>query len=534
MSARQKGGRPQPLRPRGWTLLTNDKGKAVNCVANAVTVLTCHEEWKGVLAFDELEGAAVTLKVPPWRDSDRAANPKPGVWADTDTTRLRAWMAERYGLVLSKGDADESVNVAAATNVVHPVRDYLSPLPWDGTSRVPTWLSVYCGAPDTPYVRAVSRIALVGAVARIMRPGCKLDTMVVLQGPQGVGKSSAIAALVPNEDWFTDEFSAETRDGKLALRGVWLVEVGELAALRKAEVETIKAFLSRRVDKYRDPYGRRDGRHPRQCALFGTVNPEQYLRDDTGNRRFLPVTVGAIDLAGIRRDRDQLWAEARTLYERGEPWHLTDVAVIAEAQEQQEARRVLDPREEIVARWLAGADKMRNADVRRAARGVTTADVLTRALEVPKERATKAAQMDAAALLDKCGWKKCPNKHTRDGNRVWLYHVADQRCPACAERWAVTPTAAPTRREREREKEVGQVVQVGHNRGITEERGVQPRAGQVGQVGQSRGAGKPAHAAPPDSARFGDVATSPPLTRARGLEKKMRPNGTRACSEQTR
>ena len=250
---------------------------------------------EGALAFDELEGTAVTLKVPPWRDSDRAANAKPGVWADTDTTRLRAWLAEKYGLVLSKGDADEAVNVAAATNVVHPVRDYLRGLAWDDTSRVPTWLSVYCARRTRPTcARCHASRSSAPSHASCVR-NASSTRWWCSEGPQGVGKSSAIAALVPNEEWFTDEFSAETKDGKLALRGVWLVEVGELAALRKAEVETIKAFLSRRVDKYRDPYGRRDGRHPRQCALFGTVNPEQYLRDDTGNRRFLPVTVGAID-----------------------------------------------------------------------------------------------------------------------------------------------------------------------------------------------------------------------------------------------
>jgi len=530
-----------PIKEWGKALIRVGRGKNPNdlvaCPANAQTILTCHEDWNDVLAFDEFEGAAVTLKVPPWRKQDRPANAKPGPWTDTDTTRLRAWLAANEELVLSKSDTDEAVNASAARRVVHPVREYLSSLKWDGKPRLDVWLIDYCGAPDTKYVRAVSRIALIGAVARVMRPGCKLDTMLVLQGPQGVGKSSAIAALVPNDDWFTDEFNAETKDGKLALRGVWLVEVGELAALRKAEVETIKAFLSRRVDKYRDPYGRRDGRHPRQCALFGTVNPEQYLRDDTGNRRFLPVTVGAIDLVGLRRDRDQLWAEARVLYEQGAPWHLTDAATITDAQEQQEARRVADPREEILAKWLAGEEKHgEHKGIARAARGVTTAEVLTGALEMPRERATKTAQMDAAALLAKCEWIKCPNRHTLGDARVWLYHPAAKPCPACAARWNASLEKS--------EKKVGQVGQVGHASEITRESGVQPRKSKVGQVRQARDKkGKVTHAQRFALRRFkrdGDGAHGASLSgesrdaldiatgkASRSLDRKR--NGKRSC-----
>jgi predicted P-loop ATPase len=497
------------------------EGEIIPCVANAIAILRTEPEWRGVLAFDAFEGCVVALQKPPWFAVHAPAEEKwkAGPLTDTDTTRARAWFALKHRMILSATEAHDAVTAAAEAHVVHPVRDYLNAVEptWDKGVRVETWLIRYCGAADTPYVRALSKIALIGAVARVRSPGCKHDMMIVFQGPQGIGKSSAIAALVPNENWFTDEFDASSKDGKIALRGVWLIEAGELAGLRKAEVETIRAFLSRRIDKYRDPYGRRDGRHPRQCALFGTVNPDQFLRDDHGNRRFGPVTVGAIDLPALRRDRDQLWSEACVLYERGESWHLTDTAIIAAAQEQQESRRIVDPREDIVAKWLAGTwtDK-----TTRVATGVTVAEVLTRALEIPKERATKAAQMDAAVLLDKCGWVKCPNRHSRGTVRVWSYNLAGTACPACVERWEAK------NQEREIEKEDRQVVQVGHDGGITEKNGVQPRSEQVVQVGQSmkglNGAGKPAHAAPLDSpASTAEVATSPPrLARERSRKKK--------------
>jgi putative DNA primase/helicase len=291
MSAPKQWGRALLRHERG-----QHKGELVACVANAVTILTCDVRWREVLAFDEFEGAVVTLKVPPWHRQDRPADPKPGLWTDANTTRLRGWLARELKLVLGKDDADSAIYVAAERRVVHPVRDWLASLQWDGTKRLDTWLPRYLGADDTPFVRAAGAKFLISACARVFAPGCKADHMLVLQGAQGIGKSTALAALVPIDAWYNDELDLESKDGKIALRGVWIIEASELASLRNAKTAAIKSFLSRRIDKYRDPYGRRDGRHPRMCVVASTTNEDAYLKDDTGNRRFWPVRVRRVDL----------------------------------------------------------------------------------------------------------------------------------------------------------------------------------------------------------------------------------------------
>jgi predicted P-loop ATPase len=206
------------------------------------------------------------------------------------------------------------------------VRDYLDALVWDHKARIERWLIDYAGASDTPYVRAVSRVILVAAVRRVRQPGCKFDELLILEGPQGVGKSSALRALAGNDDWFTDDLPLDGRALVEATAGKWIVEAGELNDATGG-MEPFKACLSRQVDEVRLPYERERTRVPRAFVIVGTTGTPNFLSDATGNRRFWPVHVACFDLERLRADRDQLWAEAVVAEAAGASIRFADVAV---------------------------------------------------------------------------------------------------------------------------------------------------------------------------------------------------------------
>ena len=243
----------------------------------------------------------------------------------------------------------------AGENAFHPVRDYLNGCTWDGVPRVETLLIDYLGAEDTPYTRAVTRKTLVAAVARIYRPGCKFDYMLTLRGRQGLGKSALIAKL--GGKWFSDTFS--TMQGKEAYEqvlGVWIMEVGELAGMRKAEAETIKLYISKQADRFRPAYGRRLQEFPRQCIFIGTTNETEFLRDTTGNRRFWVVDTPLDPKRSMWEDLtpatvQQIWGEAVDIFKRGEELFLPrDLEAVA--REVQASYEEENPRAGLVAEYL--------------------------------------------------------------------------------------------------------------------------------------------------------------------------------------
>jgi hypothetical protein len=236
------------------------------------------------------------------------------------------------------------VTDAARLNAYHPVVEYLAALRWDGVERIGRWLSTYGGAADNPYTRAVGELVLVAAVRRVRNPGAKFDEMLVLESPQGTNKSTALKLLATRDAWFSDDLplNADTKRVIEALSGKWIVEAGELKGLKKGGADHLKSFLSRTHDRARLAYDRLESEVPRQCVIIGTTNDSRYLRDATGNRRFWPVKVEGFDLEALRRDRDQLWAEAAAREAEGVPIRL-DPALWADAAEEQEARRVEDP-----------------------------------------------------------------------------------------------------------------------------------------------------------------------------------------------
>ena len=238
----------------------------------------------------------------------------PGVprpWRDQDTALLQIWLQGQGLRTVTSAMVDAAVNTLMHEHAYHPVRDWLQGLTWDGTSRLDTWLSRYLGTAQDPYHANIGRWFLMTMCRRIHEPGCRADYMLVLEGPQGQEKSSLLARLAGPKDWFSDNLpDIGTKEASEHLVGRWLVEIAEMDRFDRAESAAMKAFVSRTTEQYRRAYARRTGSEPRQCVFAGTVNHRSYLKDETGNRRYWPVAVGRIDLAGLTKARDQLFAEA--------------------------------------------------------------------------------------------------------------------------------------------------------------------------------------------------------------------------------
>lgn len=282
--------------------------------------------------------------------------------------RLRMAIDAEFQLLPTKELFHDVVSDQARLNHFHPVREYLAGLEWDQVERIDRFLSVYGGAVDSYYTRAVSRLFFVAAVRRIRQPGCKFDEMPILESEQGTDKSSALAALAGPKEWFADDLplGADTQRLMEATLGKWIVEAGELKGMSKGDVATLKSYVSRQVDEVRLPYDHKPTIAPRQFVIIGTTNEtEGYLKDNTGNRRFWPVRVERFDAARVRKDRDQLWAEAAHHEGTGESIRL-DPALYAAAAEQQNARRTEDPFTAVLADALGDlTGKLRQVDAYR-------------------------------------------------------------------------------------------------------------------------------------------------------------------------
>ena len=279
-------------------------------------------------------------------------------------------------------------------------------LRWDGVPRIDRWLSAYLGAEDTEYSHAVGSRWLISPVARIFRPGVKADSCLILEGPQGIRKSTALRSLAG--EYFTDELAdLGSKDAAMQTRGVWIIELSELDSLSHSEVARIKAFMSRTTDRFRPPYGMRLVESPRQCVFAGTVNHVTYLRDETGARRFWPISCGRIDVEGLIRDRDQLWAEAKARFEAGSVWWLETTGLVQLASDQQGERYESDPWEEVIAPWI----ELRTR--------VSISELLGECLNKPRALWTQGDKNRAARCLRTLGWERYRERH---GARLeWLY-----------------------------------------------------------------------------------------------------------------
>lgn len=329
----------------------DDRGKMTGTINNALLILTHDNRVSTLLGYNTFNNRIEVTGQRPWQSA--AAFDK--AWTKFDISGLRHFMEQKHGYC-SKGNLTDAIELAVQNRRFHPIADYLSGLVWDGVPRIETLLVDYLGAKDDGFIRTVTRKTLAAAVARIFEPGCKFDYVLVLIGNQGDGKSTFIRTL--GAPWYADSIKDfEGRDAMEMLQGKWILEVGELSAMKKSSVEAVKRFLSSQEDTYRSFYGRTTTDHPRQCILIGTTNAPRFLTDTTGNRRFWPVIVGTneprFDLFTYLDSsiRDQIWAEAVTIYRDGEALYL-DEAMEAEAKSRQNRASVCADLTMIVKEFL--------------------------------------------------------------------------------------------------------------------------------------------------------------------------------------
>jgi predicted P-loop ATPase len=349
-------------------------------------------------------------------------NFRPRPVTDTDVTAVQVHL-QWFGFPrLGKDATHQAVDKCARENAFHPVRDYLNGLEWDGFERLPEWLYAYLGTDKGDYTAGIGTMFLTGMVARILRPGCRLNYMLILEGEQGILKSTACAVLAG--DYFSDHLPDITgKECSQHLRGKWLIEVAELRAYSRAMIDHFKEFLTRDTERYRPPWGRKEVHEPRQCALIGTTNKELYLRDETGNRRFWPVKVRAIALDILQRDRDQLFAEAVWRFKNGETWWPSAEFERETIAAEQEKRYEADVWEKPIADFL---NRLPEDDLLQARR-TTILDIAVNALGfeieppadkdeprgTPINRLSPRDQHRVSAVLTHLGWEPKRNMSER-------------------------------------------------------------------------------------------------------------------------
>lgn len=403
-------------------------GHVKNTLRNLTLILENDPNLKGMVFNQLLDGMEIKGEVP-WNHPSK-------FWRDADDAQLISYVDAHYG-TFSARNYDIAVTKVADDRVYHPIREFIESLPeWDKVPRVDTLLVDYLGASDTAYVRAVTRKTLCAAISRVLRPGCKFDSMLVLNGPQGVGKSTLIAKLAG--EWFSDSLNlGDTKDKTAAekLQGYWILEIGELAGLKKAEVETLRSFLSRQNDIYRAAFGKRATPHLRQCVFFGTTNAESgYLRDTTGNRRFWPVKTpgyGKKQSWNLTHEEIlQIWAEALVYVRQGEKLYLSAEMDALAKDEQREAMES-DEREGLVReyldtllpeRWaemdlferrnfLTGSDfgsLQEKGTVRRTS--VSNMEIWCECFGKERANLRRTDSNELTGILARLGWKRADNK----------------------------------------------------------------------------------------------------------------------------
>lgn len=333
-------------------LETDKKGNIRNTINNVVLILHNDEHLKDAFGFNEFEQRETALRALPW---DVGVSKYPRPIEDADDAQLRLYLEKAYNIT-HKGYVTDGLTVCVYSNKYHPVRNYLDALEWDGKERLDNFFIDVFGAADTDYVKAVTRKALVAAVKRIYQPGCKFDYVTVIVGPEGIGKTTTLGLL--GGDWFSN--SVVKLDDQRALEGIqgaWILELGELAGLRKAETDAVKHFVTKTEDRFRIAYGKRLSYFPRRCVFFGTTNEEDFLRSVTGNRRFWVLNCfGGTPKLDFKKDLTpaliaQIWAEAKERLAQGENVYLDDT-LEAEAREIQDRHLEKDDRAGMIAEYL--------------------------------------------------------------------------------------------------------------------------------------------------------------------------------------
>jgi len=394
------------------SFVCNQKG-IIPDIHNYFVAIMTNDSWAGVLSYCQLtQTTMLTKPIPTSREPKSKFQPRP--MRDSDITHARRWFASALGLYRApKNDVAEAMLAAALENSIDPVRLYLEGLSWDGLKRIDKLLIDYAGAMDTDFNRKVGKLWMISAVARIYDPGCKADCALILESPQGIGKSTFLETLASKE-WFHDGLpDLHSKDAAAGLRGKWIIELPELSAMRRSDVEAVKAFLSRTTERFRPAYARTEVIEPRRCVFAGTTNRSDYLVDDTGGRRFWPVPVSNINISNLQRDRDQLWAEAVFCFK------------------QPEAKWWLDPSDEIVAANLimqrATDDPWEAAVVNYIEKlsEVSTREILD-SLGIPLSNQTKSDSMRVASIITRRSWVR-DGKFTAGQSRGLTRYINPRR-----------------------------------------------------------------------------------------------------------
>jgi predicted P-loop ATPase len=354
----------------------------------------------------------VFTKKPP---CDTAHKGFPAAVVDADFTSIVSAF-DAQDLALSYENAVKAAMRAGTFRSFDPVCDYLEKLEWDGADRLQGWLACYFGADSDDWTQAIGPRWLISAVARVFEPGCQVDSILIAEGPQGIGKSSAFRALV-KDDWFACDLpDIKHKDAIHHLLGPWIVELSELDALSRREASAIKAFVSRRFDRARLSYGRVATNHPRRVVFCGSTNEDAWNSDATGGRRFWPFKVRSpIDVAAIERDRDQIWAEAVHRYQKHERWHLDDGKLVELAGEEQRQRFR-------ASTWLEPI-KQYATDRFEEDGHVTVAGILSDVMDLELGRQDQRSQNEAARCLQHLGWHRMQKRVGPPGKkrRQWVY-----------------------------------------------------------------------------------------------------------------
>lgn len=350
---------------------------------------------RGLVRYNTFAMKTEFTRRAPWHTNP---NVEPGNWTDSDTVLLKHWFFQDQHFDVSTGAIEEGVTAIAHQNSYHPLLDWLSATKWDGVRRLETMLIHYWGAHDSIYTRAVGKLTMVGAVKRIFEPGCQHDTMLVIEGRQDSGKSTSVAIL--GGKWGTEVTlnPEKPTDNLQKMIGSWIIETPEMEFVRHTDIKAMKAFLTFREDNARLPYERHARILKRQSIFIGTMNPEHtgYLRDETGNRRFLPVATSDIDLEALRQDRDQLWAEAVHLYRQGEPNYITDSKVKGRAATEQQKRMWVDIWEDVIATWAKTTDM----------KSFSNSEIAENALLLHKSRQDNKTLFRITSIMQRLGYDR--------------------------------------------------------------------------------------------------------------------------------
>lgn len=377
----------------------------IKCVANCVVPFRHAPEWVGVLRWDEMAQTIRCARPTPWGEH-------PTEWTDHHDTKAAEWL-DRTGLHYGTGAVAEAVIAVARENSYHPVREYLDGLKWDGKSRLDSWLTVYCGVAHTEYSIFAGRAMMVSAVARAFEPGVYVKSMLMLVGGQDVGKSEVFAIL--GGAWYGvqhGEIRGDAQKAKEQCCKLWIIEISELATMRGSEVEDVKSFISTRTDVYRPAYARHVQTIKRHCVFAGTSNREDVLKDTTGNVRFHPVTVGTeFDLVELKRDRDQLWAEAVNAYQSGWKWWATDNELRALIATEQETYMEQDE-------WIAPIVTWLDAPMNEHTKEFRLEEILSGALCMEKSKFGLGEQRRAGDIMRRLGFF---NTRSSEGKRLKVW-----------------------------------------------------------------------------------------------------------------